>query len=666
MQHHELPDLDAFLLAFDQDDSFSYTKINHGFWEILADVEAEMGWPGNDEERARADERSMRPYFFQGGFVDDLIALLENAARDHPPSLHVCLGLSAWPGDNRIIGTPFRPERSRPFFERYAGQFRRLGNGLLLKQAVNDGTIVHLFERLCDYRVVLVGPEYLSPLLDLTGIGDGHLIPIHPSRARESRGKIEEQICVALDGTRVPTVVLLQAGSLAPYWLLRLHRRYPGVRWIDGGLAFSIVYPPDILKRPWGQIYHKEIVKTYNALGGSGYPGRRLFDGVVKAVEADAKSTPPLPTRVAFVEEKTPDLDRVRQLLEAPAGRNHWTNRGPLHRVLAQAFHEYFGLDSDRAVVPCANGGIALETLARLHDARAGKRHRWVVSSFSFQNLGRGYFSASEVVDCDAHGLLSIDDLTELPVDSYDGIVVTNPFGLRKDIDLYRDFADRHSKALLVDNAAGVRRSILSVDYQSLSLHHTKPFGVGEGGLAVLPAAQAEEFFELIDYRTLASDRADHWLTNGKLSDLACAFHLDRLERSPEWIPRYEMQAVRILHIARRAGFRPLFPIDGSPVATSLPFLADRPNPVSRLKNPNLALGKYYKPLAPTPNARAIYERIVNVPCHPDVARLDTEELTGTLVRINETDNRSPTKVPSKIGESRRWIHRAKSLIRRF
>ena len=247
---------------------------------------------------------------------------------------------------------------------------------------------------------------------------------------------------------------------------------------------------------------------------------------------------------------------------------------------------------------------------------------------------GRGYFSTATAVDCDAQGLLSLDELAALPLDAYDGIVVTNPFGLCRDFDRYRDFADRHSKAVLLDNAAGVRRSIPEVDYQSLSLHHTKPYGVGEGGLAVLPAAQAEEFFELIDYRNLTPDRADCWLNNGKLSDLACAFHLDRLDRSPEWVPRYETQAARILQIARQAGLRQLLPLDGSTVATSLPFLEDRPVPVSQLENPLLTLGKYYAPLAPTPNAAVIYERIVHVPSHPDVARLDTGELTDMLIRI--------------------------------
>ena len=636
--HHELPDLEAFLHAFDRDDSFAYLKINHGFWEVLANVESEMGWPANDEERSRADVIARRPAFFAGGFVDGLIALLENTARDHSPSLHVCLELSAWPGDNRIIGTPFRPERSKPLFERFAGSFQRLGNGLLLKQAVNDGTIARFFERLPAYYIVLVGPEYLSPFFELVGIEDAKFIPIHSSRARENRDEAEEWIRTAIAGASKPPVVLLQAGTLAPYWILRMHRQHPGVRWVDGGLAFSICHPPDILKRPWGRIYRSQIIKTYNALRGEAvYPERHVFEGVLKSVNK-VSATPPWPrataSEVAFVEDKSPDLARVKQLLEVPARQNHWTNRGPLYGALAQAFHEYFGLGADRAVVPCANGGIALDALARLHDARAGKRLRWVVSAFSFRNLGRGYFTDAMVIDCDAQGLLSLNELANVPLHAYDGIVVTNPFGLWKNFDRYRDFAGQRRKALLVDNAAGVRREILSVDYQSLSLHHTKPYGVGEGGIAVLPATEAEEFYELIDYRGLAPERTKRWLNNGKLSDVACAFHLDRLERSPEWIPRYEMQARRIFYICERAGLRPLLPFEAFAVATSMPFLANRSIDIARLANPLLTLGKYYQPLAPSPSACSIYERVVNVPSHPDVARIDTEELVAMLRRI--------------------------------
>ena len=634
----DLPDLDAFLRAFDQENSFAYTKINHGFWECLANVEFKMGWPTSDEQRVRADTIARRPYFFAGGFVDELIALLESTAKNHPSSLHLCFELSAFAGDNRIIGTPQRPERSKPLLNRYVSQFQRLGNGLLLKQSVQDGTISRFLERLSLYHILLVGPEYISSFFKFVGIETGEFISIHSSRARESRAELEDRIRTALAEAEKPVVVLLQAGTLAPYWILRMQRKHPGVRWVDGGLALSICYPPDILKRPWGQVYRSGIVKTYNTLRGyQALPERHLFEGVSQAVAKNStpSSSPRDPASpVAFVEEKTPNKMRIEQLLEIPAAQNHWTNRGPLYCALAKAYHEYFNLDDNRAVVPCANGGIALDAIARLHDARAGRQLRWVVSAFSFRNLGRGYFSDASIVDCDEHGLLSLDGLAELPRDTYHGVVITNPFGLCRNVDRYRDFADKHNKALIVDNAAGVRRDLLSIDYQALSLHHTKPYGVGEGGLAIVPAAAAKEFYELIDYGNLESERNGCWLNNGKLSEVACAYHLDRLERSPEWVPFYDMQALRINFVCQRAGLRPLLPFDRSTVATSVPYLANDPIPLSRISNSLLRLGKYYQPLARTESACRLYEHIVNVPCHPDVARVDTEELVAMLRRV--------------------------------
>ena len=183
------------------------------------------------------------------------------------------------------------------------------------------------------------------------------------------------------------------------------------------------------------------------------------------------------------------------------------------------------------------------------------------------------------MVDCDERGLLSLDELSRLPASEYDGIVLTNPFGLCRDVDRYTVFAEENGKVLIVDNAAGVRSDILPVAYQSLSLHHTKPYGVGEGGLVLLPAAAADELYQLLDYGTLPSGRAGSWLNNGKISEVACAFHLDRLERAPEWVPFYEMQARRIFHVCESAGLRLLLPVDHRTVATSAPFVAHEPVP---------------------------------------------------------------------------------------
>ena len=91
--------------------------------------------------------------------------------------------------------------------------------------------------------------------------------------------------------------------------------------------------------------------------------------------------------KVAFVEQKGPDLSRVGALLKLSDAKNHWANRGPVYRLLQDRLTSYLALPEGCIAVPMSNGGVALEAMARLHASRAGRKLRWVASAYSFQNL---------------------------------------------------------------------------------------------------------------------------------------------------------------------------------------------------------------------------------------------------------------------------------------
>jgi dTDP-4-amino-4,6-dideoxygalactose transaminase len=335
-----------------------------------------------------------------------------------------------------------------------------------------------------------------------------------------------------------------------------------------------------------------------------------------------------------FVENKIPDLGRVGELLGRCVQQNQWANEGPLFEQLAHEFARHTNLASGRQFLPCANGGVALEAMARLHEMRAGRRVRWLASAFSFSNLGRGYFSDVAFLDCDRQGLLDSDALATAPLDSFDGIVLTNPHGLYRDFKVFTDFALEHNKALIIDNAAGMRTQLPDWAWQSFSLHHTKPYGMGEGGLALVPDDAIEDLRLLISYNEAPSP-ANVWLGNGKISDISCAFLLDRLQRAPEWKPAYHRQEIRLRGIAERLGFSTLSaPSEDLPL-NSLPLLA--PHPISRdnMKSAiHLPVGKYYKPLAELPAVSSLFARLVNVACHLDTAELSDQEIETDLLGI--------------------------------
>jgi len=335
--------------------------------------------------------------------------------------------------------------------------------------------------------------------------------------------------------------------------------------------------------------------------------------------------------QIKFIEAKQPDMGRVGALLELCAQQNHWANRGPLYAMLRDNYAGHLGLAADRALTPCANGGIALEAMSRLLGQRAGRSLRWVGPAFGFHNLGRGHFANMTLLDCTAQGLLDLAALRALDPDSFDGLVLVNPFGLFTDISDYIAYARETGKALLIDNAAGLNHSVPDWPWQSFSLHQTKPYGAGEGGLALTPTDAAEELYALLNYGALP-DPPSAWLNNGKISDIACAFLIDRLERVDDWAPRYLDQAERVHRVATQLGLAPVRPFGTAAPATSWAYLAPDAVPLEKVAAmTRISFGKYYKPLADLPRTTALYERLVNIPTHPDMAAIGDDVLAAEL-----------------------------------
>ena len=337
---------------------------------------------------------------------------------------------------------------------------------------------------------------------------------------------------------------------------------------------------------------------------------------------------------IKFVENKIPDLARVSTLLEACAEDNTWANRGPVYHRMAEAFAEHLRVPDGTVVTPCSNGGVALEAMARLHEQEAGRKLRWVASGFSFQNMGRGYFADVTFVDCDANGMLDIAALKTMDLDAFDGIVVVNTLGMVADFSPYIAFARATGKAMIFDNAAGVRAGVPDWPWQSFSLHQTKPYGLGEGGLAITPADRAEAFYTLLNYDA-PPEPAALWMNNGKISDISCAFHLSRLEKVADWAPRYQEQELRIQELATEMGLRPLLPVgDGAP-KTSCAYLSENDVPLERLRRTRyINFAKYYRPLAPLSMTEDIYRRVVNIPTHPDMAGASRDEILSDLTLL--------------------------------
>lgn len=255
----------------------------------------------------------------------------------------------------------------------------------------------------------------------------------------------------------------------------------------------------------------------------------------------------------------------------------------------------------------CSSGTTALYALVSLH-THLYNISEWLISSFGFPCSHQNILANAIVVDCDKNGFL---EPTDRPA------IATNVFGGRQTMD-----------ARIVDSAMAFDSAKHGAN-EIISFHHTKPWGFGEGGCAIIRKDHEKIIRSIINFGLIDNTPIDNKLvTNAKMSDIAAAFILDRLDTFNTNI--YREQFTRIVKLAAEYGIECLNNSAGTPCNVPLMF----PRTISKIKNQHIVLHKYYKPLQETPNAADIYRRIVNFPCHTGIAQISDKTIKGCLEQI--------------------------------
>ncbi len=330
-----------------------------------------------------------------------------------------------------------------------------------------------------------------------------------------------------------------------------------------------------------------------------------------------------------FVEDKQMDLTEIGTYLQASKNANHWSNFGPVSQQLEKEIHRTLNLDEGLSVVMCASGTAALHAVISLHETISDRALRWASSSFGFYTSAQGPLQSAAIVDCNENGML---DLEQLNPDSIDGFVVTNTFGQARDLSDYYRFAATHGKIMCVDSALSFGSHKHGAN-ECISFHHTKPWGFGEGGCAIVAREHEQLLRSLISFGHEPGLDINRRATNGKISDIACAFGLMRLRKMKSLGQEYLINYSRIVDAGLSVGLKVLGDVQYHPgIPASVPFLL--PNAKADFSHPILPTGRYYHPLAETPVARSIYDRIVNIPCHADMSAISDGDLRTAMAHF--------------------------------
>ena len=371
--------------------------------------------------------------------------------------------------------------------------------------------------------------------------------------------------------------------------------------------------------------------------------------GVPLPASVDVITAPKPCGKFHFIENKIYDFSRISEILNLSISKNHHTNSGPVSHLLEAIVAGVTQIERTQKIIAVNSGTSALHLACNLHSVVNQKPEmRWVTSAFTFKSSTASNLSGSIVIDCDQYGRFDLHRLKELPLSSYDGVIFTNVFGQMADWDDVDAFCKNNNKKLVIDNATGLLDRIGTpikgeAPIEIISAHHTKPWGVGECGLILCSADQEPLIRKLSNFGDDHIPQTRAAASNFKLSDLAAAAVIDRLERMPFWAPLYSQQEYRIAKILEDE-FKSISPLKGTTEPKSPRTHAPFTNqfPIENFKQTSfLTFMKYYKPLAPNyeynndlSNALALYKKILCIPNNPEYLTVSTDQLIYDLKKI--------------------------------
>lgn len=344
---------------------------------------------------------------------------------------------------------------------------------------------------------------------------------------------------------------------------------------------------------------------------------------------------------VRWIPDKHINQERVDQLLLHSIESNQFTNNGPVVNILEKSIRDKLQIEDSKDIIPVCNGTVAIWVAVNSIESHLNKSLRWATQSFTFPPSAQGMLRDVIIVDIDADGGL---ELTNELKDRVDGIIVTNVFGNLVDIRKYVDWCNSNSKYLIFDNAAtpysfyGGKNSLNYGHASTISFHHTKPLGFGEGGAVIIDKLFSHDLKLLINFGIDNNSANPTWNrlgSNYKMSDISASYIVQHIEKLDEI---FSKTTALIDYFKEKTNNKiSLYPnfADKNPLLSCLSLLIkDKSLDIeSKLKEVGVFCRKYYKPLLPTVNATKIYEDIICIPVHPDITFNDMDSIIDIILQ---------------------------------
>jgi len=369
-----------------------------------------------------------------------------------------------------------------------------------------------------------------------------------------------------------------------------------------------------------------------------------------------------------------PQYNEVAKYLKKIDLNKIYTNYGPLVQNLEMILANHFKTDPKKVIIT-SNGTTSLKTILTsiknklkrpyLSDLRKEKKFYCILPSFTFTA------SAMSIIDTGLYPIfLDIDknsaQLTPEIVEKFFrknlnlkknviAVMPVSPFGSRINKREWDKFYFRNNIKIVYDEAWCFDSfSMNKVGDSAISLHATKSFGCGEGGVIL-----TDDFQKSLEYRKIINFGLNHNKQsviigyNGKMSEYNAAVALTSIEKWSENKSKcLELQRHYINKLCSLSKIKILDGFDTTFAWGSLPLIFKEKVNLKKIIT-NAAANKiefrdWWKqglhkfpafevfPKSCLKNTNSLSQRIINVPFYPDMELDDIDKVCNELYRYDK------------------------------
>lgn len=268
-----------------------------------------------------------------------------------------------------------------------------------------------------------------------------------------------------------------------------------------------------------------------------------------------------LPYKIELFKPSVPPLEKYLPYLQQIDKNKFYSNFGPISLQFKKRLSTLWGLQETNLEL-FSNGTMAL--VSAMVPLKKNNRPYCILPSWTFVATAQAVVASGLepfFVDVDYESMqLTAAYLKQVPIDIVKKtslICIVAPFGAPLNLDGIEEFAKLHDLEVICDCAAGFESFTPNNFHSIISLHATKTFGIGEGGVLISKNHELIEQAKAYSNFGFKGNRQSDLLgVNAKLSEFHSAVGLGALDNWGVVKANYYNLANQFLHELSCADFK--------------------------------------------------------------------------------------------------------------